>query len=283
MTARPQTTEPGYHLAGRLRWLRRARPADYLLALSVASASLPVVGKSLEPLGGVTAMGVWGARHMPRILSSTAKSWFTPGIGGIRKREREQTNAVSDAALRGVVSAADLDIDWPEPEQTPPVWKALQHRRHIYRSGVRYGSDPAQVLDVWRPRELPDGPAPVLIFVPGGAWVHGSRHAAGLRAAVPPGRAGLGVPVDRLSGGAAQPLAAPHHRRQDRDRLGARQRRQVRRRPQFRRGGGGSAGGHLAALAGLTGSPVGDREYADQLPAGADTSVDAVVGHLRSL
>jgi len=34
----------------------KAGPADYMLAVSVASTSLPVVGKHLEPLGGVTAM-----------------------------------------------------------------------------------------------------------------------------------------------------------------------------------------------------------------------------------
>lgn len=260
------------------RWLRRARPADYLLAFSVASASLPVVGKTLEPLGGVTAMSVWGARHMPQILSSTAKSWFTPGIGAVRKREREQTRAVSDAALRGVVSAADLDITWPEPDPTPPVWKALQHRRHIYRSGVQYGSDPAQVLDVWRPRELTDSPAPVLIYVPGGAWVHGSRMLQGYALLSHLAEQGwVCLSIDYR--------VAPHNRwprhiidvktaiawaRANVDKFGGDR--------NFVAVAGSSAGGHLAALAGLTGSTAGDREYADRLPAGADTSVDAVVG-----
>jgi acetyl esterase/lipase len=55
-------TARGPSLAAGMRWLLRARPADYMLALSVAGASLPVVGKSLEPLGGVTAMG-W-PRHI---------------------------------------------------------------------------------------------------------------------------------------------------------------------------------------------------------------------------
>jgi len=41
-----------------VRWMLRARPADYLLAMATASASLPVVGKHLEPVGAYTAMGV---------------------------------------------------------------------------------------------------------------------------------------------------------------------------------------------------------------------------------
>ena len=39
----------------------RARPADYLLASSVALASLPVIGKRLEPLGGATAIALAAA------------------------------------------------------------------------------------------------------------------------------------------------------------------------------------------------------------------------------
>lgn len=48
-----------------IRWLLRARPADYMLALSVAGGSLPVVGKHLKPLGGVTAIGVWAPGTHP--------------------------------------------------------------------------------------------------------------------------------------------------------------------------------------------------------------------------
>lgn len=91
----------------------RARPADYMLALSVASASLPVVGRHLEPLGGATAMGVWGCRVLPEFLSTTAKSWLTPGIGEVRKRERDQTHTVSQAALRGIVSARTSTSNGP--------------------------------------------------------------------------------------------------------------------------------------------------------------------------
>jgi len=36
-------------------------------------------------------------------------------------------------------------------------------------------SPPVPVADVWRRKDLPVEPAPVLLFVPGGAWVHGGR------------------------------------------------------------------------------------------------------------
>lgn len=275
MAVRPETRYPGPSLASRARWLLRARPADYMLALSVASASLPVVGKHLEPLGGATAMGVWGARHMPQFLTTTARSWLTPGIGAIRKQERDQTRAVSDAALRAVVAAGDLDVEWPEPERTPPVWKARQHRRNLYRSSVRYGSHPAQLLDVWRRKDLPAGPAPVLVFVPGGAWVHGSRTLQGYALLSHLAEQGwVCLSIDYR--------VAPHHRwprhlidvktaiawaHANVDKYGGNR--------NFVAVAGCSAGGHLAALAGLTG---GDPELSADLPQGCDTSVDAVVG-----
>lgn len=101
-----------------IRWLLRARPADYMLALSVAGGSLPVVGKHLKPLGGVTAIGVWGARHASDFLSATAKDLLTPGINEVRRRDRASTQEVSVAALRGIVSPDDLAVEWPAPERT---------------------------------------------------------------------------------------------------------------------------------------------------------------------
>jgi acetyl esterase/lipase len=258
-----------------MRWLLRAGPADYILALSVAGASLPVVGKRLEPLGGLTAMGVWGARHAPAALSAMAKDWLTPGINDVRRRDRESTHEVSLAALRGVVSAADLDVEWPTAERTPPIWDAMRQRRYLHRRGVHYGNSPAQVLDVWRRKDLPAQPAPVLIFVPGGAWVHGRSMGQG------------SALMSRLAEQGWVCLAidyrvSPHHRwprhitdvktaiawaRANVDKFGGDR--------NFVAVAGCSAGAHLSALAGLT---PDDPAHQAELPEGADSSVDAVIG-----
>ncbi|MBS1691586.1 MAG: alpha/beta hydrolase [Actinobacteria bacterium] len=278
MTVRPETRYPGPTIASRVRWLLRARPADYMLAASVASASLPVIGKHLEPLGAATAMGIWGTRHMPDFLTATARSWLTPGIAEVRRRDRDRTYAVSDAALRGVVRAGDLDVEWPAPERTPPLWRSLHHRRHLHRTSVRYGALPSQVLDVWRRDDvddLPHRPAPVLIFVPGGAWVHGSRMLQGYALMSHLAQQGwVCLSIDYR--------VAPHHRwpshitdvktaiawaRANVDKFGGDR--------DFVAIAGCSAGGHLSALAGLTG---GDAAMQADLPDGSDTSVDAVVG-----
>lgn len=261
-------------MASRAEWLLRARPADYMLALSVASASLPVVGKRLEPLGGIAAMGVWGYRHLPDFLLTTAKSWFAPSGGEVRRRDREQTPAVFDAALRGIVTKGQ-DIAWPAPQRIAPMWKAVQHRRYLHRSSVRYGAHPCQLLDVWRRKDLPHRPAPVLVFVPGGAWVHGGRALQGY--ALLSHLAELGWVCLSI-----EYRVAPHHRwpahitdvktaiawaRANVDKFGGDR--------NFIAVAGCSAGGHLSALAGLTGN---DPQMQTELAAGSDTSVDAVVG-----
>ncbi|MBX7431732.1 alpha/beta hydrolase [Mycobacterium sp. Y57] len=275
MTERPDIRHPGPTLTTRLEWLLNAGPADYLLAMSVASASLPVIGKHLKPLGALTAMSVWGARHAPDFIGSAVRSLTDPGDPEVKRREREATSAVAEAALRGVVTAKDLEVEWPAGERTPPVWKLREHRRSVRRTSVRYGPRPTQLLDVWRRDDLPAEPAPVLLFVPGGAWVHGSRLLQGY--ALMSHLADKGwvcLSIDYR--------VAPHHRwpahitdvktaiawaRANVDKFGGDR--------NFVAVAGCSAGGHLAALAGLT---ANDPELQQELPEGSDTSVDAVVG-----
>ncbi len=245
------------------------------MAMSVASASLPIIGKHLEPLGAATAMSVWGARIAPEFLGATAKSWLSPGNAELKKSERDATQSVTQAALRGVVNAKDLDIEWPAPERVPPLWNIREHRRNVHRTSVRYGPRPTQLLDVWRRDDLPTQPAPVLIFVPGGAWIHGSRLLQGY--ALMSHLAEMGwvcLSIDYR--------VAPHHpwpshltdvktaiawARANVDKFGGDR--------SFVTIAGTSAGGHLAALAGLT---ANDPEMQAELPDGSDTSVDAVVG-----
>jgi len=275
MSERPDIRYPGPTLTTRVQWVLNAGPGDYLLAASVASASLPVIGKHLEPLGALTAAGIWGARHAPDFLGATVRSLFAPRDGERKKRDRDCTNEVTRSALRGVVAAKDLDIEWPAAQRVPPVWRVREHRRHVHRTSVRYGPLPTQLLDVWRRDDLPAQPAPVLIFVPGGAWVHGSRTLQGY--ALMSHLAEMGwvcLSIDYR--------VAPHHpwpahltdvktaiawARANVDKFGGDR--------DFVAIAGTSAGGHLAALAGLT---ANDPEMQGDLPEGSDTSVDAVVG-----
>lgn len=110
-------------------WFVRARPLDYLLAMTDAYASSPLVGRHLEPLGGLTAMGAWAHRHAPTFMSSAIRGMLAPGAAEVRKQQREQTSAVAAAALRGIVSADRLDVTWPAPDPIAPLLRGTAQRR----------------------------------------------------------------------------------------------------------------------------------------------------------
>lgn len=235
----------------------------------------------MEPIGALTAIAAFGSRQAPEFFSSL------PGMlrrrlsgphnrgAGSRTRERELINTAAAAALRAIVAVDESDVRWPPPDRAIPLVHGIrQRRKYLYRTGVQYGDSPQQVLDVWRRRDLPHRPAPILVFVPGGAWIHGSRMLQGYPLLAHLARQGwVCVSIDYR--------VAPHHRwprhiqdvkaalawtRANASRLGGD--------PSFVAIAGCSAGGHLAALAGLV---PDDSEFNAELTASADTSVDAVV------
>ncbi len=97
---------PGWLQQPYIRYqLLRARPADYMLALSVARGSLPVVGKHLKPLGSVTAIGVW-ARHASDLSATT---WGF-ALLSVRRRESCQHAGGFRRGARGI-TADDLAVE----------------------------------------------------------------------------------------------------------------------------------------------------------------------------
>ncbi|BDX34788.1 esterase [Mycobacterium antarcticum] len=229
--------------------IARLHPVDLLLASTRMYSALPVVGKHLEPFAGLTALALWGGHYAP-------------------------------AAVRAAIDRrAALDAELPQADATvgrvPPYLRARgQRRKCLYRSVIQYGTHPAQLLDVWRRPDLaPD--APVLLFVPGGAWVQGTRVLQGhtlLSYLVEQGWVCVTMdyrvsPVNRWPRHIADVNAAIAWTRANIDQYGGDR--------EFVSIAGCSAGGHLAALAGLT---PGDPEFRGELAEDADTSVDAVVG-----
>jgi acetyl esterase/lipase len=256
-----------------MRWLMRASPSDVLLATSAAAGSLPVVGRHLQRAGSFAAMGVWGGRYAGDFAEATRRR-LVPDTAGIRKRERGMTSGAVVGALSAFVPQSDFADKRHEPDQLPPLLRASTHRRAIYKSTVQYGPLPSQVLDVWRSRDLPHEPAPVLVFVPGGGWIHGSRRMQGyalMSHLASQGWVCLSIdyrvapkspwPAHLIDVKTAVSWAREHAHEFGGDR-------------NFIAIAGASAGGHLAALAGLT---VDDAPAEFGLPVEANTSVDAVV------
>ena len=229
--------------------LARLHPVDVLLASTRMYSALPVVGKHLEPFAGLTAMALWGGHYAPAALRAA-----------IDRRIAVDAEVVQADATAGRV---------------PPYLRARgQRRKCLYRSAIRYGDHPAQLLDVWRRPDLPPD-APVLLFVPGGAWVQGTRVLQGhtlLSHLVELGWVCVTIdyrvsPVNRWPRHIADVNAAIAWTRTNIAQYGGDR--------DFVAIAGCSAGGHLAALAGLT---PGDPEFRGELAEAADTSVDAVVG-----
>ena len=167
----------------------------------------------------------------------------------------------------------------PPPAHAAPLPPARTTADGVrVRTGVPYAALPGA-----RPLELdlylPAGPAPLVVFLHGGGWRLGSRHAAGPQyAGSAPfehlAQAGIGVAsIDyRLSGEAVWPAqlhdakAAVRWLRSRADELGVD--------PDRIAAWGESAGGHLAALLGLTGPELDG----DVGVTGVPSTVCAVVG-----
>ena len=232
-------------------------PVELLLSSTRLYSSLPVVGRHLEPFAGLTAMALYGGHYAPAAVRAAVK--------------RRAGTAVAEPALQ-LIDAAPAAATGAS--RIPPFVRArAQRRRCLYRSSIRYGDHPAQLLDVWRRPDLPPG-APVLLFVPGGAWVQGTRVLQGhtlLSHLVKQGWVCLTMdyrvsPVHRWPRHIADVNAAIAWARANVEQYGGD--------PGFVAVAGCSAGGHLASLAGLT---PGDERFRGELGDDADTSVEAVV------
>ncbi|MDT5402216.1 MAG: hypothetical protein QOK33_5447 [Mycobacterium sp.] len=258
------------------RWVTKAKPGDYVIALSGASASVPLIGRHLEVLGGFAALGVGGRRYVSGIVAGMAQARLSPGSAEQRAAHRALMPSVLTAALEGIVAAEQLATPWPSHRERAPLWKSAGQRRYVHRSSVRYGDHPSQLLDVWRSEGTGtlQTPAPVLVFIPGGAWVFGRRELQGhalMAHLVRHGWVCLSVqyrtsPRHRWPRQMTDVKAAIAWARANAQQFGGD--------PNFVVVAGCSAGGHLATLAGLT---ANDPQWQAELPGDADTAVDAVV------
>ena len=120
-------------------------------------------------------------------LALTATAWAALAV--IYRRNVTTPGPVLNAALRDGLGDdyADVIATLPStPSRTGRPTGALRttqvRRRYVARDDiVRYGPyGRANLADIWHTRDLPrDGKAPVLVQVPGGAWIIGMRRPQG--------------------------------------------------------------------------------------------------------
>lgn len=260
-----------------MKHLARGRPVQSAIAMAESLTATPVVGRYLGPLVTTTAIAAWASRMAPRLVTELKHQ--RPAVTTDEK-DRDEPPApmpllaeVCSASLKGIIG--DLDgVSWPLPQRFAPAFRMLeQRRRYVHKTAVRYGPHGSQLLDVWRLPDLPKTPAPVLIYVPGGAWVHGSRTYQGSALMSHLAAAGwvcLAIdyrvsPQNRWPRHIMDVKAAIAWARANVDRFGGDR--------DFVTIAGASAGGHLASLAALTPGAG----FEDELDPESDTSVNAAV------
>lgn len=128
--------------------------------------------------------GDFAGRRGKAALVLTAASWAILGV--IRYRGVTTPGPVLEAGLReqlGPDYASEI-ADLPTRptrvgRRNMPLRTTVARRRYVEKTNVvSYGPHGrANLADIWRHRDLPrDGKAPVLVQVPGGAWVIGMRR-----------------------------------------------------------------------------------------------------------
>ena len=196
-------------MVGRLR-LRRPRPLTRAAVefLNAANGLRPLTG---HPYAAVTEFWLgWPTSEVPEIyltasvldavrrgrrgdfagpkgkaaLAVTAAAWAILAV--VRRRGVTTPGPVLEAGLRdqlGSDYAEELTALPAEPTRSGrrnlPMRSYISRRLYVDKTNVvSYGPHGrANVADIWRRRDLPrDGKAPVLVNVPGGAWVIGWRR-----------------------------------------------------------------------------------------------------------
>ena len=128
--------------------------------------------------------GDFAGRRGKVALGLTAASWALLGV--IRYRGVTTPGPVLEAGLREQLGPDYADELANLPTQPTrrgrrnlPLRNTVARRRYVEKKNVvSYGPHGrANLADIWRRRDLPnDGKAPVLLQVPGGAWVIGMRR-----------------------------------------------------------------------------------------------------------
>ncbi len=252
-----------------------------LAALSF-SAAWPTSEAPLLTIGaqavGLAALARRGALCSPAGkagVALTVGSWV--GLVGLA-RAAGRSPAVLDEALRAALGAG-YRRELPEDADPPLTWAQRVLPRvgeHRYRvaTDVSYGPFGRNRLDIWRDPDLPaDAKAPVLVHIHGGGWMIGDKTIQGellLSEMARRGWVGMSMTY-RLSPKATWPdhivdvkrglaWTREHIAEHGGD-------------PSFIAITGGSAGGHLVALAALTPNDPALQPGFES----ADTSVDAAV------
>ncbi len=163
---------------------RSASFASFLAGWPTSELPLPALWLQL---GAMTALGARGAfRGRVGIANGLLTGAVAAGLVGLQKAARD-SESVFEAALVSELGpdyrARIAQLRYPGPEaataRTPGVVRMTRiRRRFAHERDIAYGpAGRANLLDIWRREDLPpDAAAPVLVQIPGGAWISGRKQ-----------------------------------------------------------------------------------------------------------
>lgn len=156
---------------------------NFATGLPTSELPLLALGVSAARLGYALARGRVRGRAGAVSTALTAASWA--GLAELHRRgtiaDRECERALVDALGPGYRDGIRAPKPPGETPNRPPGTLAMVSvRRHYVHEDATIPYGPhgaANMLDVWRHRDLPrDARAPVLVQIPGGAWIAGNKE-----------------------------------------------------------------------------------------------------------
>ncbi|WP_409330884.1 alpha/beta hydrolase fold domain-containing protein [Trujillonella humicola] len=158
-----------------------AAPLSFVLGLP--SSELPLHSLAAQVGGTAVAVGRGRVRGAPGVLGLALRLGAWAGLVVLHRRAL-RSGEVLDAALAEALGPDYRDhvVD-PRPPVDPTVQRrpgvvrmARIWRRYVHDGDLSYGdAGPRNMLDIWRRPDVGPG-APVLLQIPGGAWVMGNKR-----------------------------------------------------------------------------------------------------------
>ncbi|HSP36707.1 MAG TPA: alpha/beta hydrolase [Frankiaceae bacterium] len=164
---------------------RRGQGSIISFATGFVTSEIPRGSVGLSVAESVVALSRGAARSTAGKLGLALSAASVAGLIGLELRARP-AEAILDSALRAGLGPDYLDDVLhparPDSDKTiqsqPSLLRTLRaNKRYAHHSDIGYGpAGSRNHLDIWRRGDLPpDGTAPVLVQVHGGAWMFGNK------------------------------------------------------------------------------------------------------------
>jgi acetyl esterase/lipase len=172
--------------ANAIRPLPKPAPAAIVgFAAGLPTSELPLHAMAWQTAAtaGFARKGALQTRLGRTGLLVSAASWA--GLLAVHSQSRRARQTLEGALEEALGGERDWLAGAPEPESEVPLTVRQvavpgrgPRRRYLAGRNLSYGvAGPRNHLDVWRRPDLPaDGRAPVLLQIPGGAWVMGKKE-----------------------------------------------------------------------------------------------------------